>query len=87
MRNHVHLVVGVPGDPDPSTILRDLKAYASRALTAGFARPASGTWWTQSGSRRVLRDDAVLLAAIAHVRNQHEPLVLWIRDTTDRRGS
>ena len=32
MANHVHLVVGVPGDPDPSALLRDFKSYASRAL-------------------------------------------------------
>ena len=31
MANHVHLVVGVPGDPDPSALLRDFKSYASRA--------------------------------------------------------
>src|SRR5205823_6747287 len=32
MINHVHVVYGVPGDPDPSDMLRDWKSYASRAL-------------------------------------------------------
>ena len=38
MADHVHLVVGVPGDPDPHAMLRDFKAYGSRALSAGFGR-------------------------------------------------
>jgi REP element-mobilizing transposase RayT len=32
MANHVHVVVGVPGDPDPSMLLRDLKSYGAREL-------------------------------------------------------
>ena len=36
MANHVHLVVGVPGDPDPSALLRDFKSYASRALNVNL---------------------------------------------------
>ncbi len=32
MRNHVHVVVGVVGDPEPDTLLRDLKSYGSRRL-------------------------------------------------------
>jgi hypothetical protein len=32
MANHIHLVVGVPGDPDPKKILGDFKSYGSRAL-------------------------------------------------------
>ena len=31
MANHVHLVVGVPGDPNPTKVLGDFKAYGSRA--------------------------------------------------------
>ena len=29
MRNHVHIVVGVPGDPDPEDLLRDFKVTAA----------------------------------------------------------
>lgn len=54
MANHVHLIVGVPGDPDPATLLRDFKSYASRALNlnSGDSRPPSGTWWTEQGAKR-----------------------------------
>jgi hypothetical protein len=32
MANHVHIVFGVAGDPNPDDVLSDWKAYASRAL-------------------------------------------------------
>src|SRR5258708_5776120 len=32
MANHAHLVVGVPGDPDPHSLVRDFKSYGSRTL-------------------------------------------------------
>jgi hypothetical protein len=47
MRNHVHLMVGVPGDPDPADLLRDFKSYGSRALNRVRNKPQSGTWWTE----------------------------------------
>src|SRR5688572_2026107 len=31
LSDHVHLVFGTPGDPDPGDMLEDWKAYASRA--------------------------------------------------------
>jgi REP element-mobilizing transposase RayT len=77
MRNHVHVVVGVPGDPDPATMLRDFKSYAARALSARWPRPASGTWWTRSGSRRVLPSDAAIHAAIDYVRDQHGAIAVF----------
>ncbi len=79
MANHVHVVVGVPGDPKPEDILRDFKSYASRALNREFGRPASGTWWTESGSKRKLKDEAAILGAAAYVRDQEFPLLIWIR--------
>jgi REP element-mobilizing transposase RayT len=79
MANHVHVVVGVPGDPQPEHILRDLKSYASRALNRQFGRPASETWWTESGSKRKLKDEAAILGAVAYVRDQEVPLVVSIR--------
>ena len=48
------------------------------ALTESFGRPASGTWWTESGSRRVLRTEPSVRAAIAYVRDQQFPLVVWV---------
>ena len=52
MTNHWHLVVTVPGDPEPDRVLTDFKAYGSRPLNREFGKPASGTWWTMRGSKR-----------------------------------
>jgi hypothetical protein len=78
MRNHAHVEVGVPGDPDPEVLLRDFKAYGSRALNKQWPRPASDTWWTESGSKRKLKDDEAILGAARYIRDQEFPLVVWI---------
>jgi hypothetical protein len=78
MAKHVHLVVGVLGDPDPNRVLGDFKSYASRSLNRKWGKPKSDTWWTERGSTRKLRDQAALLAAIEYVRNQENPLLIWI---------
>jgi REP element-mobilizing transposase RayT len=78
MPKHVHLVVGVLGDPDPDKILGDFKSYASRVLNRTWGKPVSETWWTEKGSTRKLRDEAAVLAAIEYVRNQANPLLIWI---------
>jgi REP element-mobilizing transposase RayT len=77
MGNHAHLVVGVPGDPEPAVLLRDFKGYGSRALNKRWPRPAGGTWWTEGGSRRKLPDEAAVLSAVRYVREQAWPLVVW----------
>jgi REP element-mobilizing transposase RayT len=69
MRNHCHVVVGVRGDPEPEDLLRDLKSYGSRALNRQFTKPAGGTWWTQSGSRRKLPHQRAVDDAIDYVRS------------------
>lgn len=43
MANHIHVVLGVPGDPDPDNLLRDLKSYGSRKLNRTIGRPESET--------------------------------------------
>jgi REP element-mobilizing transposase RayT len=78
MANHVHLVLAVPGDPEPSGILRDFKSYGSRRLNNQFGPPASGTWWTESGSKRKLPNDDAVLAAGKYVRDQEFPLLVWL---------
>jgi REP element-mobilizing transposase RayT len=78
MANHVHLVVGVNGDPAPKKILGDFKAWGSRRLTTGWGKPPSDTWWTYGGSKRKLPDDRAVRAAIWYVRNQENPLVIWL---------
>jgi REP element-mobilizing transposase RayT len=78
MRNHIHVEIGVPGDPNPEHILRDVKSYASRSLNRRYGRPASGTWWTESGSKRKLKDEAAILGGAAYVRDQEHPLLIWL---------
>jgi REP element-mobilizing transposase RayT len=79
MSNHIHIVCRVPGDPDPSTLLRDFKSYASRALNRRWPRPMSGTWWTESGSKRKLADERAVIAAIDYVyHRQPYHLVRWM---------
>ncbi len=77
MANHVHWVLGVPGDPDPNKVLGDLKAYGSRTLNRRWAKPASDTWWADKGSKRKLSGEDAVLAAVRYVLNQEFPLVIW----------
>ena len=67
-------VTGVPGDPDPAKLLDDYKAYASRIMNRQWGKPASDTWWTAGGSRRILKSQRRLVAAIRYVVNQSRPL-------------
>ena len=83
MANHVHVVLGVPGDPDPETLMRDLKAYGSRRLNRSFGKPKSATWWTQSGSKRKLPDEISIRNAIQYLRDQEYPLLIWINPIVD----
>jgi len=78
MSNHIHIVVGADGDPDPTRMLGDFKAYGSRALSACGDKPASKTWWTYGGSKRKLPDEAAVLAAVEYVHSQPSALVIWI---------
>ncbi|MFL5328467.1 MAG: transposase, partial [Gemmataceae bacterium] len=78
MCNHFHLVVEVPGDPSPTKVLGDFKAWGSRAFSKNFGRPSSETWWTYDGSKRKLSDKVAITAAIIYVlTKQYNPLVTW----------
>ena len=81
--NHVHLVFGTRGDPDPDRLLADWKAYASRALNhppTEVNAPARRVWWAESGSTRPLHAEERRLAAIRYVRDQVNPLIVWLSD-------
>jgi REP element-mobilizing transposase RayT len=78
MANHFHIVVGVPGDPDPEKLLGDFKSYGSRALNRRWGKPVGGTWWTESGSKRKKAGDAAIRDAVEYVRTQPVPLLVWI---------
>jgi REP element-mobilizing transposase RayT len=82
MTNHVHLVAGLPGDPDPSEVLGDFKGYGSRPLNRRWGKPASGTWWTEGGSKRKKADAGAILEAIRYVRTQENPFVVWLNTDT-----
>lgn len=77
MNNHVHLVVGVAGDPKPSYLLRDFKSYGSLALNRQFGKRASGTWWTEQGSKRKVKDFRHYEAVVSYVLRQERPLMVW----------
>jgi REP element-mobilizing transposase RayT len=78
MDNHVHIVVTVPGDPDPADVLGDFKGYGSRPLNRGWGRRPNGTWWTEGGSKRKLPDERAVAVAVAYLLRQPNPLVVWI---------
>jgi REP element-mobilizing transposase RayT len=78
MANHFHILVGVREDPDPQTLLGDFKSYGSRALNRRWGKPASGTWWTEGGSKRKKAGEPAVRDAIQYVRVQEFPLVIWV---------
>lgn len=87
MANHFHLVVGAPETVASDTLLRDFKSYASRALNKRWPRPDSGTWWTESGSRRRLPDERAVENAVRYVLNQERPLAVYSKDESSERGT
>jgi REP element-mobilizing transposase RayT len=76
MANHVHVVVGVPGDPDLEKLLEDFKVWATRRLKRGW--PVREHWWTASGSKRPKKASEAIRAAVVYVRDQPGALVVWI---------
>jgi REP element-mobilizing transposase RayT len=80
MRNHVHLVVVADEGVTSADLLCTFKSYASRALNAAWARPAGGRWWTTSASRRCLKDERAVEAAVKYVREQPGALVVSVAD-------
>jgi REP element-mobilizing transposase RayT len=77
MANHIHVLVGVPGDPEPHEMLRDFKSYGSRRLNRTAGKPVNGTWWTEGGSVRKKADDQAVYASIEYLMNQEFPLLTW----------
>lgn len=97
MHNHTHLVVGVPGDPDPQSILETFKSWATRAVKKVRPLPSNGSFWTAKGSKRKLADEAALGSAVIYVvKKQPNPLAVihapWWQELLDaytggKRGS
>jgi hypothetical protein len=80
MVNRIHLVFGVPGDPDQSEILKSWKSYASRALNRLGPKPTAPRWFADSGSKRPLKAEPNRIGAICYVRDQAGPLLVWLSD-------
>jgi REP element-mobilizing transposase RayT len=78
MANHFHIVVTAPEAVPAAHLLRDFKSYAARALNRRWPTPGSGTWWTESGSRRPLPNERAVEDAVAYVRAQHARLAMWV---------
>jgi hypothetical protein len=64
-----------PCSKDPATLIRDFKSYSSRVLNQKYGKPESGTWWTESGSRRKLPDENAVQRAVQYVLNQQHALI------------
>jgi len=78
MFDHSHVIVSVPGDPDPQSILETLKSWATRALKQYRPLPANGTFWTAKGSKRILPNDDALVAGVVYVvKKQPNPHSVW----------
>jgi REP element-mobilizing transposase RayT len=82
LADHVHFVFGVPGDPTPSDLLREIKSYTSRALNR--SAPQEQSWWVTGGSTRPVKGEASLCAVIKYVRAQDSPLVQWLSGEAQR---
>src|SRR5205814_3866691 len=97
--SHANVVFGVPGDPDPDRMLADWKAYASRPLNrlVGWPPPAASAitqreaakarrpvWWEVEGSTRPLKTVESRIRAIRYVRDQENPLAVWLSDGARR---
>jgi len=81
MADHTHLVVGVPGDPDPHHLRELFKSWATRALKKRWPLPANGSFFTAKGSVRKKEDEAAVLAAVTYVaRKQENPLATFVGD-------
>ncbi len=79
MANHVHLVVGLPPPGDTEEALAALgrfKAFGARELNRAYGRRVA--WWTQGGSRRVLRSELAVGAGVRYVAEQKGCLALWV---------
>ncbi len=72
--NHVHAVI--EGEADPKRMMRDLKAYASRAL---HPFESKRTHWARGGSVRLLANDRAIEAAVRYVCDgQGDPMAVYI---------
>jgi hypothetical protein len=80
LTTHLHLVVGVKGDPTPTALLRDFKSYCSRASNATLVERTQAKWWAERGSTLLLKDQNNRARAVRYTRDQENPLVVWVSE-------
>ena len=72
MANHFHVVVAAGIAVPSEKLLGDFKAWASRALSKHSGQRGAGRWFTTGGSRRALKDDRAVEAAVHYVLRRQQ---------------
>lgn len=79
MFNHTHLLVGVPGDPDPHHLRELYKSWVTRALKRRWELPKSGRFFTAKGSIRKKESEEAIRATVIYVAcKQPNPLAVHV---------
>jgi REP element-mobilizing transposase RayT len=76
--DHVHVVLGVEGGPEPEKLLGDLKAYGSQRLNRGWGQRPNGSWWSDKGSKRKLPHEGAVRGAVVYVADQAGALAMYV---------
>ncbi len=78
-KNHIHIVVS--GDAKPERIMRDFKAYATRAIkNCDSDKTVIKKYWTRHGSTKYLWTKGNLAAATEYVKNRQGRIMsLWVK--------
>lgn len=84
MANHFHVVLSVPGDPEPNRLMKDLKAYASRRLNQEHGKPTGNRWWTRNGSTRKLPHETSVRGAVRYTWLQYGCLARHVHTEVSR---
>ena len=77
--NHIHIVVS--GDAEPERMMRDFKAYATRAIKKNSNKQAViRKYWSRHGSTKYLWTKENLVSSVEYVESkQGKTMSLWIR--------
>jgi REP element-mobilizing transposase RayT len=76
---HVHVIVSAPCRPEK--VMGDFKAYASRALTrSGFESSSRRRWEVHGSTGYIWRDESLGAAVHYVVREQGEPMEVYVEE-------
>jgi len=65
--NHIHIVVS--GREEPEKMMRDFKAYATRAIKKYGYKMSAEKYWTRHGSTKYIWTEERLRSSIEYVKN------------------